>query len=58
MEQAKFSSPAIAKEMKKIYGSKAKVIRIDMCHEDEVRKYVTQIEKAHRKAAGSTLDFH
>ena len=58
MEQFIFSSPAIAKEMKKIYGSSAKVIKIDMCHEDEVRKYVTKIEKAHKKAAESKLTFH
>jgi len=57
MGQSIFSSPVIAKEMKKIYGSNAKVVKIDMRHENEVRKYVTKIEEAHKKAAQSKLTF-
>ena len=57
MEQSTFSSPAIAKEMKKIYGSRAREVKIDMRHEEEVRKYVMKIEEAHKKAAESKLTF-
>ena len=57
MEQSMFSSPAIAKEMKRIYGSRTEVVRIDMRHEEEVRKYVMKIEEAHKKAAESKLTF-
>ncbi len=52
-----FSSPAIAKEMRKIYGSSTRVVQIDMRHEEEVRKYVMKIEEAHKKAAKSKLTF-
>jgi len=57
MEQSIFSSPAIAKEMKRIYGTSTKVVKIDMHHEEEVRKYVMKIEEAHKKAAESKLTF-
>lgn len=57
MEHTIFSSPAIAKEMKRIYGNKTKVVKIDMCHEEEVKKYVMKIEEAHKKAAESELTF-
>ncbi len=57
MEHTTFSSPAIAKEMKRIYGNRTKVVRIDMRHEEEVKKYVMKIEEAYRKAAESELTF-
>ena len=57
MEHTTFSSPAIARAMKKIYGSSTKVVKIDMRHEEEVRKYVMKIEEAHKKAAESKLTF-
>lgn len=57
MKSAVFSSPAIAREMQKIYGKKAKVVKIEMRHEDEVKNYVMKIEDAHRKAAKSKLLF-
>ena len=51
------NSPAIALEMKRIYGDKCKTFKIEMLYEDEVRKYVMNIEEAHKKAAHSTLHF-
>ena len=57
MEQVTFSSPKIAREMKKVYGSNTKVVRIKMRHEEEVKKYVMKIEEAHNKAAKSKLAF-
>ena len=48
---------AIAKEMKRVYGDKCKVIKIEMLYEKEVRKYVMGIEEAHKKAKNSTLHF-
>jgi len=52
-----FTSPAIAKEMARIYGDSTKVVKIEMRHEQEVKNYVMKIEKAHKKAAGSKLNF-
>ena len=52
-----FSSPAIAKEMKQIYGSRAEVVEIEIRHKKEIKKYVMEIEEAHKKAANSTLNF-
>lgn len=57
MKNSTFSSPAIAKEMKRIYGSSAKEVKIKMLHEEEVNNYVTKIEEAHIKAAKSKLCF-
>jgi len=57
MEPAAFSSPAIAKRMKRIYGSRTKEVKIELLHEKEVRDYVMSIEEAHKKAAKSKLTF-
>jgi len=50
-------SPAIAKEMLRVYGDKCKIIKVDMLYEKEVQKYVMGIEEAHKKAKNSTLVF-
>jgi mannose/fructose-specific phosphotransferase system component IIA len=57
MEPTTFSSPAIAKEMERIYGKNTKVVKIEMFHEEDVKKYVMKIEEAHKKAAESKLLF-
>lgn len=57
MEHSTFTSPAIAEEMQRIYGSSTKVINIKIRHEEEVKKYVMGIEDAHKKAATSKLAF-
>lgn len=51
-----FSSPALTREMEKIYGQKAE-IPIKMCHENEIKKFLAQTEDAHKKAAKSKLHF-
>lgn len=57
VDRITFSSPAIAKEMKRVYGSRAEEVKIEMRHEKEVKKYVMKIEEAHRRAADSELTF-
>lgn len=57
MKSLIFSSPTIAKEMKRAYGSSAKVVQIEMHHEEAVKNYVMKIEEAHKKAANSKLRF-
>ena len=52
-----YSSPQIAKEMKSIFGSRAKVEKISMRNKGEIKKYVMKIEEAHKKAAESKLKF-
>ena len=44
MEQAAFSSPVIAKKMQRVFGSNTQVVKIEMRHEDDVKKYVMRIE--------------
>lgn len=57
MKGPTFSSPTIAKEMKRIYGNRAKMIKVQMRHEDAVKNYVMKIEEAHKRAAKSKLIF-
>jgi hypothetical protein len=55
MEQY-YSSPALAKEMERIFGQKNEV-KIQMKHEGEIKKFLAQTEEAHKKAAKSKLHF-
>lgn len=57
MTQSVYSSPEIAKEMKRMYGSETKVVKIKMRNKSQIKKYVLKIEEAHKKAAESTLKF-
>lgn len=57
MADRKFSSPAIAREMKRIYGTRAKDVKIDQRDIEPVIKYVMKIEEGHKKAASSKLQF-
>lgn len=57
MKRTTFSSPKIAKAMEQVYGKNTKVMKIEMQHEDEIKKYVMEIEEAHKKAACSKLAF-
>jgi hypothetical protein len=56
-EEKKYGSPAIAKEVERIYGKKAKPVEIEMKYEDEVAEYLRIIENGHEKAAESRLVF-
>ena len=57
MPQRIYSSPAIAKEMMRVYGNQTKVIKVEMLHKDAIKNYVMKIEEAHQKAAHSKLKF-
>ena len=57
MAKPTFSSPALIKEVQRIYGSKAKTLRIPLCHARMVKNYVMKIEDGYKKAAESKLNF-
>lgn len=57
MKRITFSSPTIAKEVERVYGGSTKVVKVKMQHEQDVKKYVMEIEEAHKKAAKSKLAF-
>ena len=50
-------SSDIAKEMLRVFGDKCKVVKVEMLYQEEVNKYIMEIEEAHKKAAHSTLVF-
>ena len=50
-------SSEIAKEMLKLFPDKCRVIKVKMLYEKEVRKYLMETEKAHKRAAKSKLHF-
>ena len=50
-------SGEIARELVRLFPSECKVIEIEMLHTKAVRKYVMGIEKAHKRAAKSKLQF-
>lgn len=47
----------LAIEMRRIYGKAVKETKIRLRHRRVVRKYIMEIERAHEKAANSTLHF-
>ena len=53
----KFSSPEIAREMKRVFGSEAKTVSIKMMHKRTVGTFVRKVEKAHKNSTKSTLIF-
>lgn len=57
MKRATYSSPAIAKQIERKYGSHAKSVQVTMHHKRAVNRYVMRIEEAHKKAANSKLRF-
>ncbi|MHB8084401.1 MAG: hypothetical protein ACYDHZ_01055 [Dehalococcoidia bacterium] len=57
MSKAKYSSPAIVRDMERIYGSKAKTVKIDQLPSEPVKKFVLKIEEGHKRAAKSKLIF-
>jgi hypothetical protein len=52
-----FSSPALAKEIQRIYGTKVKIVKIPLRHARTVNNYVMKIENGHKKAADSKINF-
>lgn len=57
MGDRSFSSPAIARKMQIVYGSKAKVLKINIMHREDVKRYVNKIEEAHKQAANCEIAF-
>ena len=53
---SKYSSPALANGMARLYGNNvAKTLEIKIQHKREIRKYLKATEDAYRKAAKSKL---
>jgi len=50
-------SSVIARQMERLYGDSAKVVKIEMLHEEEINKYITKVEQAHTEATKSALVF-
>jgi len=56
-EQAKFTSPKIAEEIKKKFAQQTEIISINMKYKRNIGRFIRKIERAHKKAAKSTLSF-
>ena len=56
-KQARFSSPKIAKEIKKKFGEQTESISINMKYKRNIGRFIRKIERAHKKAEKSTLSF-
>jgi ribosomal protein L25 (general stress protein Ctc) len=52
-----FTSPAIAKEMARIYGNRTEHVNIELRHERAIKKYVFEIEDARKKPTVSKCKF-
>ncbi len=56
-KEASFSSPRITREVRKTFGKKAESVRVRMRSSKDVYRFVSKVEKAHKKAAKSKLAF-
>lgn len=54
---ATFTSPQIAKEIARVFGTEAKTFSVEMKHLREVGNFVRKIESAHKRAEKSKLVF-
>ncbi len=52
-KETKFTSPEIAKEMARVFGSATKSFSLEIQHRKVVGDFVRKIEKAHKRAAKS-----
>lgn len=52
-----FTSPKIAKEMARLFGSEAKTFKVEIKHRRVVGDFVRKIEAAHKGAEKSKLIF-
>ena len=57
MAERTFSSPRLVKAIEKIYGSKAKTVKLSLRYGRSVNAYIRKIEDGHKKAAESKLKF-
>lgn len=56
-ETSTFTSPKIAKEIARVFGSEAKTFTVEMKHRRVVGDFVRKIEAAHKRAEKSKLVF-
>ncbi len=54
---ATYSSPKIARELKKQFGNEARTIKVDMKYAKEIGGFIAKVESAQRKTVGSKLSF-
>jgi len=54
---ATYSSPKIARELKRQFGNEARTIKVDMKYTKEIGGFIAKVESAQRKTAGSKLIF-
>jgi hypothetical protein len=52
-----FTSPKIAKEIARVFGSETKTFSVEMKHRRVVGDFVRKIEAAHKRAEKSKLVF-
>ncbi len=52
-----FTSPKIAREMARVFGSEAKTFTVEIKHRRVVGDFVRKIEAAHKRAEKSKLVF-
>ena len=56
-DQAKFTSPKIADEIRKKFAKQTEIISINMKYKRHIGRFIRKIERAHKRAEKSTLSF-
>jgi len=56
-KQATFGNTALAQKMASRFSAERETVKVRMRYSGEVRKFISKIEKAHKKAAKSKLSF-
>ncbi len=56
-KQTKFSSPKIAKEIKKKFAEHTEIIPVNMKYKRNIGRFIRKLERAHKKAEKSSLSF-
>lgn len=56
-DTSKFTSPKIASEMEKVFGSDAKKVNVDIKFRREVGSFILKVDRAHNEARKSKQTF-
>jgi hypothetical protein len=56
-KHATFGNADLAEKMATQFGTSSKAVHVDMRYTKEVQTFIRKIEKAHQKAANSSLIF-
>jgi len=56
-DTSKFTSPKIASEMAKVFGSDAKKVKVDIKYRQEVGRFILKVDRAHNDARKSKQTF-